>query len=75
MYQNLGIHWASTVPAFLSLICVPMPVSTLYRNLYVLPLTRDPQFLFYKFGPKIREKCKFAAESAAFMQKMRQSQQ
>ncbi|KAH0286382.1 major facilitator superfamily transporter [Aureobasidium namibiae CBS 147.97] len=53
MYANLGIHWASTIPAFLSLMCVPMP------------------FLFYKFGPKIREKCKFAAESAAFIQKMR----
>jgi hypothetical protein len=24
-------------------------------------------FLFYKFGPQIREKCKFAAQSAAFM--------
>lgn len=52
MYNNLGIHWASTIPAFLALICVPMP------------------FLFYKFGPKIREKCKYAAESAAFMRKM-----
>lgn len=49
MYHNLGIHWASTVPAFLALACVPMP------------------FLFYKFGPAIREKCKFAAQSAAFM--------
>lgn len=25
MYQNLGIHWASSVPAFLSLACVPLP--------------------------------------------------
>ncbi|KAJ5646062.1 hypothetical protein N7490_002434 [Penicillium lividum] len=25
MYQNLGIHWASSIPAFLSLICVPFP--------------------------------------------------
>ncbi|OJJ45933.1 hypothetical protein ASPZODRAFT_26527 [Penicilliopsis zonata CBS 506.65] len=25
MYQNLGIHWASSIPAFLSLACVPMP--------------------------------------------------
>jgi hypothetical protein len=52
MYNNLGIHWASTVPAFLALACVPMP------------------FLFYKYGAQIREKCKFAAESAAFMQRM-----
>jgi multidrug resistance protein len=49
MYANLGIHWASTIPAFLALVCVPMP------------------FLFYKFGPQIREKCKFAAQSAAFI--------
>lgn len=25
MYQNLGIHWASSVPAFLALACTPMP--------------------------------------------------
>ncbi|OTB03604.1 hypothetical protein M426DRAFT_321524 [Hypoxylon sp. CI-4A] len=25
MYQNLGIHWASSIPAFLSLACVPVP--------------------------------------------------
>ncbi|KAJ5151329.1 uncharacterized protein N7482_010581 [Penicillium canariense] len=25
MYQNLGIHWASCIPAFLSLACVPFP--------------------------------------------------
>ncbi|KAK6834298.1 Major facilitator superfamily domain- general substrate transporter [Apiospora arundinis] len=25
MYRNLGIHWASTIPAFLSLACVPFP--------------------------------------------------
>jgi MFS family permease len=25
MYQNLGIHWASCVPAFLALACVPFP--------------------------------------------------
>ncbi|OQO05106.1 hypothetical protein B0A48_08126 [Cryoendolithus antarcticus] len=52
MYGRLGIHWASTIPAFLALACVPMP------------------FLFYKYGAKIRESCKYAAESAAFMQKM-----
>lgn len=52
MYANLGIHWASSVPGFLALACVPFP------------------FLFYKYGPAIREKCKFAAESAEFMKKM-----
>lgn len=25
MYSNLGIHWASSVPAFLALACVPAP--------------------------------------------------
>ncbi|KKZ68806.1 hypothetical protein EMCG_05605 [[Emmonsia] crescens] len=25
MYDDLGIHWASTVPAFLALACVPFP--------------------------------------------------
>ncbi|KAH8675248.1 major facilitator superfamily domain-containing protein [Xylariales sp. PMI_506] len=25
MFVNLGIHWASSIPAFLSLLCVPFP--------------------------------------------------
>lgn len=25
MYRNLGIHWASSVPAFLALGCIPFP--------------------------------------------------
>lgn len=25
MYKGLGIHWASSIPAFLSLACMPMP--------------------------------------------------
>ncbi|KAJ5925150.1 hypothetical protein N7454_007789 [Penicillium verhagenii] len=25
MYNNLGIHWASSIPAFLSLVCIPFP--------------------------------------------------
>lgn len=25
MFRNLGIHWASSIPAFLALVCVPMP--------------------------------------------------
>ncbi|KAL5355630.1 major facilitator superfamily domain-containing protein [Aspergillus floccosus] len=25
MYRSLGIHWASCVPAFLSLVCAPLP--------------------------------------------------
>ncbi|KAF7554306.1 hypothetical protein G7Z17_g3010 [Cylindrodendrum hubeiense] len=57
MYDSLGIHWASTVPAFLALACVPFP------------------FLFYKYGPAIRAKCKFAAQSAAFMKGLQESQE
>lgn len=30
MFDNLGIHWASSIPAFLALACVPMPVSSQY---------------------------------------------
>jgi multidrug resistance protein len=56
MYARLGIHWASSVPAFLALACVPFP------------------FLFYKYGAAIRKKCKFAAESEAFMAKLRNQQ-
>ena len=54
MYTRLGIHWASTIPAFLALACVPFP------------------FLFYKYGPSIREKCKYAAEAAAFMRELKE---
>lgn len=25
MYQDLGIHWASSIPAFLAVACVPFP--------------------------------------------------
>lgn len=53
MYHNLGIHWASSIPAFLALACLPFP------------------FLFYKYGATIRKKCKYAAQSEAFMEKMR----
>lgn len=53
MYANLGIHWASSIPAFLALGCVPLP------------------FLFYKYGPAIRQKCKYAAEAQAAMADMR----
>ncbi|KAJ5717601.1 hypothetical protein N7488_003247 [Penicillium malachiteum] len=52
MYNNLGIHWASCVPAFLSLACVPFP------------------FIFYRYGPAIRRKCKYAAEADDFMRKL-----
>ena len=53
MYDGLGIHWASSVPAFLAVACVPFP------------------FLFYYYGHRIRQKCKYAAEAAAFVERMR----
>ncbi|KAI1104933.1 MFS general substrate transporter [Jackrogersella minutella] len=56
MYKNLGIHWASSIPAFLALGCVPFP------------------FLFYKYGAAIRERCKYAAQSAEFMAKLQDEQ-
>ncbi|KAK2053401.1 major facilitator superfamily transporter [Colletotrichum caudatum] len=54
MYKNLGTNWASSIPAFLALGCVPFP------------------FLFYKYGPAIRARCKYAAESEASMSQLRQ---
>lgn len=53
MYKNLGIHWASSVPAFLALACLPFP------------------FFLYKYGRRIREKCKYAAEAAAMLESLR----
>ncbi|KAK3313887.1 major facilitator superfamily domain-containing protein [Apodospora peruviana] len=53
MYKDLGIHWASTIPAFLALACVPFP------------------FLFWRYGAAIRMKCKYAAEAAVVLQRMR----
>ncbi|CAK7203538.1 MFS siderochrome iron transporter 1 [Sporothrix eucalyptigena] len=56
MYANLGVHWASSIPAFLALGCVPFP------------------FLFLKYGKAIRMRCKYAAEAAEVLQRMRASQ-
>lgn len=57
MYEGLGIHWASSIPAFLAVACVPFP------------------FLFYKYGPAIRTRCKYAAQSDAFMRKLQEQAQ
>lgn len=46
MYDKLGTQWASSVPAFLSLACLPMP------------------FIFFKYGPAIRQRCKYSAKAA-----------
>lgn len=55
MYRALGIHWASSIPAFVSVFCLPIP------------------FLFYKYGPAIRARCRFAAESQQYMQKLQEA--
>ncbi|WYZ43261.1 hypothetical protein EsH8_VI_000960 [Colletotrichum jinshuiense] len=56
MYEDLGANWASSIPAFLALACVPFP------------------FLFYKYGSVIRSRCKFAAQSEAFMARLREEE-
>ena len=56
MYANLGVHWASSIPAFLALACVPFP------------------FLFMRYGKAIRMRCKYAAEAADVLQRMRANQ-
>lgn len=55
MYHNLGIHWASCIPAFLAVACMPFP------------------FLFYRYGPQIRRRCKYAAEADDFKHKLVES--
>lgn len=55
MYHNLGIHWASCIPAFLAVACVPFP------------------FIFYRYGPQIRRRCKYAAEADDFKRKLVES--
>jgi multidrug resistance protein len=52
MYNSLGIHWASSVPAFLAVGCIPFP------------------FLIAKYGPAIRKRCRYAAEAAAFRERL-----
>lgn len=49
MYQAIGVQWASSIPAFLALACVPFP------------------FLFHRFGRAIRARCKYSAESEAYV--------
>jgi hypothetical protein len=53
MYHGIGIHWATMVPCFLALACLPFP------------------FFFYRYGAKIRARCKYAAEADAFIKKLR----
>lgn len=54
MYADLGLHWASSVPAFLALAFAPFP------------------FVLYKYGPRVREKCRFSAEAIGFMRELQE---
>lgn len=56
MYHRLGPHWASSIPAFLALICTPFP------------------FVFYRFGHKIRMKCRYSAQAHEIMEQIRTSE-
>ena len=55
MYDGLGIHWASSIPAFLTVACLPFP------------------FIFYIYGARIRQRCKYAAQSAMYSLKLQQT--
>ncbi|KAG8416713.1 hypothetical protein J3458_007277 [Metarhizium acridum] len=57
MYEDLGVHWASSIPAFLALACMPFP------------------FLFYKYGEKVRLKCKYSAEASHILEQILAKQQ
>lgn len=50
MYAGLGDQWASSIPAFLAVGCLPFP------------------FMFYRYGSKIRSRCKYALEAANAME-------
>ena len=52
MYHDIGIHWASSIPAFLILACLPFP------------------FVIYRYGAKIRMRCKYSHEAAVLMARM-----
>lgn len=57
MYQNLGVHWASAIPAFIALACFPFPI------------------LFWKYGERLRRKCKYSAEAARYLDALKSNQE
>lgn len=56
IYVKLGIHWGSSIPAFLALACAPFP------------------FVFYRYGPSIRARCKYAGEAEKSLRQARRHQ-
>lgn len=69
MYDGLGIHWASSIPAFLALICVPFPF-LFYKCKYTPKAISNSSADTVTDGAQIREKCKYAAQSEKFMKQM-----
>jgi hypothetical protein len=53
MFHNLGLQWGASIPAFLSLLCMPFP------------------FIFHRYGPAIRARCRFSKEAVAFLERRR----
>lgn len=75
MYANLGLHLAAAIPVILAAVCRTFFISYYHRRApiprnYTVPFP----FLFYKYGESIRLKCKYAAEAAAILEKMRSGQ-
>lgn len=71
MYHNLGVNWASTLVAFLALICAPLPM---YVRLDIGQDNSTDRFslsLFYVYGAKIRVMTKFGREADELGQKMK----
>ncbi|THC88699.1 hypothetical protein EYZ11_011856 [Aspergillus tanneri] len=57
MYNNLGIHWATSVPAFLTLVCMPFPF-VMYR---------------YGGAPRMKRKYAFEAAEIMKQMQMQQA--
>ncbi|OTB00235.1 hypothetical protein M426DRAFT_66314 [Hypoxylon sp. CI-4A] len=55
LFANLGVFWTICIPAFLSLLCVPLP------------------FIFYRYGPEIRARSKYASKAGSTLQRESQS--
>jgi len=55
LFVNLGVYWALSIPAFLTLFFVPFP------------------FVFYRYGPRIRARSKYAGKAESALQEARLS--
>ena len=62
MYRNIGIHWASSVPGFLSVACVPFPF-LFYKYGAQIRTSCKYSALSDQFMKKLREQMQGQAES------------